>query len=327
MPKIKHSSKIKMPDYRISTGDGNQETFKQVLSMVQENYIKIYDDLVNISTGRGASLPTANKDLIGKSFLLEVAGTRDDLYECVYDKNTSAYVWKKIPRGEEVTVEIAAAVLWEVDGTEHQLKTADEIDMQSKNIIALLDPTADQHAATKKYHDDDFDTASGHDHDGTDSKKVDYGDLLNTPADENTSNVIFHYQAAVNINTATDGEVTSETLYDETADIARYRYLSQKGQTEKTVLSAKWKKIAGVDTVTVYGQLASSNDGDNATLKVDIGGQNNSVAEQGAVFQWKNFDIDVSGLSDGTVYDISIILDQADNNEWAYAGTIIMFGS
>ena len=44
--------------------------------------------------------------------------------------------------------------LWEIDGTETQLKTADEVDMQSKNIIALLDPTSDQHAATKKYVDD-----------------------------------------------------------------------------------------------------------------------------------------------------------------------------
>ena len=46
------------------------------------------------------------------------------------------------------------AGLWEVDGSETQLKTADEIDMQSKKIINLTDPTADQHAATKKYVDD-----------------------------------------------------------------------------------------------------------------------------------------------------------------------------
>ena len=44
--------------------------------------------------------------------------------------------------------------LWEVDGTETQLKTADEIDMRSKKIINLTDPTANQDGATKKYVDD-----------------------------------------------------------------------------------------------------------------------------------------------------------------------------
>ena len=44
--------------------------------------------------------------------------------------------------------------LWEIDGTETQLKTADEIDMRSKKIINLTDPTANQDGATKKYVDD-----------------------------------------------------------------------------------------------------------------------------------------------------------------------------
>lgn len=51
--------------------------------------------------------------------------------------------------------------LWEVDGTETQLKTADEIDMRSKKIINLTDPTTDQHAATKKYVDDNKGTQMG----------------------------------------------------------------------------------------------------------------------------------------------------------------------
>lgn len=46
------------------------------------------------------------------------------------------------------------AAIWEIDGTETQLIIADEIDMQSKKIINLLDPTNNQDAATKKYVDD-----------------------------------------------------------------------------------------------------------------------------------------------------------------------------
>jgi len=43
--------------------------------------------------------------------------------------------------------------LWEIDGTETQLITADEIDMQTKKIINLVDPTLDQDAVTKIYVD------------------------------------------------------------------------------------------------------------------------------------------------------------------------------
>ena len=69
--------------------------------------------------------------------------------------------------------------LWEIDGTETQLKTADEIDMQSKKIINLLDPTANQDAATKKYTDDEI-TA------------IDHGDLngLTWPNDDHTQYIL-----------------------------------------------------------------------------------------------------------------------------------------
>lgn len=46
-----------------------------------------------------------------------------------------------------------AIVQWEVDGTETQLVTADEVDMQSKKIINVTDPTAAQDASTKTYTD------------------------------------------------------------------------------------------------------------------------------------------------------------------------------
>lgn len=44
--------------------------------------------------------------------------------------------------------------MWEIDGTERQLKQADEIDMRSKKIINLATPTDDTDASTKAYVDD-----------------------------------------------------------------------------------------------------------------------------------------------------------------------------
>lgn len=44
--------------------------------------------------------------------------------------------------------------LWEVSGSNAQLITARPVDMQTKKILNVVDPTSDQEAATKKYVDD-----------------------------------------------------------------------------------------------------------------------------------------------------------------------------
>lgn len=52
----------------------------------------------------------------------------------------------------------------------------------SYTATGLAAPSAADDAATKSYVDDEFDTTTGHDHDGTDSKKVEFDDLAATGA-------------------------------------------------------------------------------------------------------------------------------------------------
>jgi hypothetical protein len=82
----------------------------------------------------------------------------------------------------------------------------------------------------------------------------------------------------------------------------------QAGQTEFTAIRTKFKKVAGISTVTVYAYLAKGNLG-TANCRITIGCATVLLTLSDSTNRaWVNGDINVSGLSNGTVYDVTINL-------------------
>lgn len=138
------------------------------------------------------------------------------------------------------------------------------------------------------------------------------------------SNLIFELQADVDTISGTRGRYTGTSLTPSTAN-NEYSLLVYQGDSFATISSKKWKKIPGVNTVTVYAQYWV--DGNTGTIQVDIGGATGSTTTTGISPGWVNFTVDVSGLSDGTTYDVAIQVKNGISSGWSYLGNLSAFGS
>lgn len=101
---------------------------------------------------------------------------------------------------------------------------------------------------------------------------------------------------------------------------------SVQGTTYSTVKVIKFKKIAGISTVTFYANCKKSY-GDAGSIKVDIGGQYAEAAILWDYYVWTSASIDVSGLTNGTVYDVTIQIKAGHNDYTAYLAESIGIGS
>lgn len=146
-----------------------------------------------------------------------------------------------------------------------------------------------------------------------------------------TSNVLFQYSGQVNSQGADVGEYTGTSLSPSTVT-GNYRFLQGgTGTSYVTRWTSKWIKVAGVSTITVYVRIwISNNAGDRqGNWLVDVGGQSGNVNDgQNNTPTWLSFTIDVSGLTNGTAYDVTLQGKNAGTStSEIYCSNVIGFGS
>lgn len=149
---------------------------------------------------------------------------------------------------------------------------------------------------------------------------------------DSKSNIIFQWMGAVDAQGTSIGVLSATSLTS--TGTGNYLYLATTSGSAQTVLATKWKKISGVNTVTVYARIWQNEGAGSgtrtATCTVTIGAASGSASGTAAQTtpEWVSFTIDVSALTNETVYDVSIKLNRNNDNVVpAYLGGIVGFGS
>lgn len=146
------------------------------------------------------------------------------------------------------------------------------------------------------------------------------------------SNILFQYSGNVDSQGTDSGEVANSSLIPNGVT-GTYRFFQVKGQLGGdyyTIWTNKFIKIFGISTVTVWCRIwVRTATTRTASFKLDIGGISNTVngSLNATVPEWKSFTIDVSGLTNGTTYDVTAGLQEITNTVDAYCSNIIGFGS
>jgi len=130
------------------------------------------------------------------------------------------------------------------------------------------------------------------------------GTTLSADDQGNTSNTIW----------AWSGEKDAEITETSTTYVTWFRF--------------RFKKIAGISTVTAWARLWNTGSF-MAYMNVDIGGASAETTEPGAFVKWAtNIGVvDVSGLSDGTTYDGIIQLKRHASDTNVKCSAIVLIGS
>lgn len=166
-----------------------------------------------------------------------------------------------------------------------------------------------------------------------------YGDQVLRAAPSVLSNVLFQYQGVIDgtAGASGDGETNAATLTPVYGVTTIYRFLATSARNigsgaGNTVWSTKWIKISGVNTITIYTRLwvAVTTGSGQPKLTVAIGSASGSVSATAGLVTptWYSFTIDVSGLSNGTTYDVTASLGNInDISQEPCCANVVAFGS
>ena len=152
---------------------------------------------------------------------------------------------------------------------------------------------------------------------------------------QSLSNVVFSfslcddYLASAQIS----GVIIGTTLVPAATEVKYLFWGSESGSgAYNTVIRTKFKKLAGMSTVTCYARIWNENAsvGDYASLQVDIDSGDEGEAQsvngtaQQVTPEWVTVPgIDVSAITDGEVVDVLIGIKNNDTAAMAYLSTII----
>ena len=141
------------------------------------------------------------------------------------------------------------------------------------------------------------------------------------------SNVIFQW-TGITDSSAGFGMVDSPIVNELGAtDTGHNHYVrNQANGQNKTMFRTKFLKAEGVDNLLLYARMAG-NGASDASANIIVGSVSGGTSTvSGNTPTWRNTTIDISTLSNGTVYDFEIKIQNSLNNQvWCYA--VIVFGA
>lgn len=149
------------------------------------------------------------------------------------------------------------------------------------------------------------------------------------------SNVIFEWTGQTDAAGAGMGVITStSTLSDTGAATGQYLYIKDRnaGSSQTTiVLRSKFRKAAGINTLTVYASCWLNGASSTVAAQLNVNGSTIDTATTNSTSPtWINSTtLDVSALSNGTVYDMSIAIKSVNGAAVvnAYLGAVKVFAS
>jgi hypothetical protein len=149
--------------------------------------------------------------------------------------------------------------------------------------------------------------------------------------------VIYSWSGQVESGGTGTGLVTStSTITDLGTTNSVYLYLKDRNVTgasrTTTLLRTKFRKISSISSVVIYAFVNENDNSSGATVSAQLNINGSTVdtgTQANTIFEWVNSTaLNVSGLTNGTVYDMTIAIKTNGNinPHFGYLGSVVIFG-